>query len=421
MTQKQTQRHRRFAFWIATRYLFSKKSHNAVNVISAISAIGVCVGTMALIIVLSVFNGFEQLIGKMFSTFDPDLEIVHTTENRFLLTDTQKQQIKALPTVYEFSEVVKEAGLVKYRERQIPVTIMGVSKTFGRVTGIDSIMVDGVCTFDDDDDRQRIVLGVGIAMQLGATARAIAPISIYVPKRTTKINILRPETSINRSIVYVSGLFMVNQPEYDEKIVLLPLSLGQELFEYPPNMVSSLHVRLRKNADTSVAKHEITSILGKEYKALDRYEQHSEYFKFSQIEKWIAYLILSFILMIAIFNIIGSLSLLIVEKKSDIMTLRSLGATESLIKLIFLSEGWLITTIGAVIGAALGVFVVLLQQHFGLIKLSENMIAAVDAYPILLSLWDVFVVLITVVTISFLSVIYPVRHLSTKYNLDKKL
>lgn len=411
---KKTHSHRKLALWIAKRYLFSKKSHNAVNIISAISAIGVCVGTMALIVVLSVFNGFEQLIEKMFSTFDPDLEIVHTTQNRFVLTATQREEIAALSGVYELTEVVQEAALVKYGNRQMPVSLMGVGRAFDRVTDIDSIIQDG--EFMIDTLPHRTVLGIGIAAQLGLYANAIDPISIHVPKRTKKINIVRPETSINSSFAYVSGIFMVSQPEYDDRLVLLSLTQARQLFDYEENMVTSLYVRLEKDADVLATQKKIETLLGEEYQALDQYQQHQAYFKFANIEKWMTYLILSFILMIAIFNIIGSLSLLMIEKKADMRTLRSLGGTDGLIRNIFLMEGSLIAVLGALLGAFLGVLVVLLQQYFGLIKLDES-IVIVDAYPIALSLWDVLVVLVTVVMIVFLAVAYTVRQLSNRYHL----
>lgn len=400
----------KFALWVARRYLFSKKSHNAINVISGISAAGVSIGTAALICVLSVFNGFGTLIQGMFSAFDPDLKISLVEGKTFNVNTPDLLKVKKLGSVAHYAEVIEETALLSFSDRQMPARIMGISENFNKVSSIDSIMYDGSFVLYDGAF-QRAVVGIGVANKLGINARVINPLQILAPKRTGKINMVRPESSFNPASAYISGVFVVNQPEYDDQYVLTSLSLARELFEYDENTVSGLEIKVKPTAEIQKTKTEIRKILGERFKVLDRYEQQEDFYKITKMEKWITYLILCFILLIATFNIIGSLSMLILEKKEDIRVLKNLGAGEKLIKRIFLFEGWMISTLGAVFGITLGIIVILLQQHFGFLKLGgDNYV--VDAYPVVLLFSDILITFVSVLIMGFLAALYPVKYIS---------
>ena len=317
-----------FSFRIARRYLFSKKSHNAINIISGISAGGVAVGTIALVCVLSVFNGFESLISNMFSAFDPDLKITLTHGKTFDVNSKEISELRKMKPVAVFTEVIEENALLRFRDKQMPATIKGVSDDFERMTRIDSIMYDGKFILYDGAF-QRAVAGVGVAGTLGLGAHFIDPLYIYAPRRTSKINLLRPENSFNQIGTFVSGIFSVKQLQYDDHYVLISISLARDLFEYQKSTVSAVELKLEKGADQTNVQKQIKTLLGEKFQVKNRYEQQESFFKIMKIEKWITYLILCFILLIASFNIIGSLSMLIIDKKADIQTLRNLGCRQS--------------------------------------------------------------------------------------------
>ena len=400
----------KFALWIAKRYLFSKKSHNAINIISAISAMGVCIGTVALICVLSVFNGFEGLIQGMFSAFDPDLKISLVEGKTFNVRTPEFEKVKQHNSVVNFAEEIAETALLRFGDRQMPVKVLGVSDEFHKVTDIDSIMYDGVFELNDGAF-ERAVVGIGVASKLGINVHLIDPLTIYAPKRTKKINIVRPESSFNSESPFTSGVFVVNQPEYDDQNILISIDLARKLFEYDENTVSNLQLKIAPGSNLKKVKNDIQKLLGADFKVLNKYEQQEDFFNITKIEKWITYLILCFILLIATFNIIGSLSMLILEKEEDIEILRSLGADEKLIKRIFLFEGWLISALGAVIGIVIGIIIILIQQHFGILKLGgDNYV--VDAYPVVLKFSDILISFATVLAMGFLASLYPVKYIS---------
>jgi ABC-type lipoprotein release transport system permease subunit len=399
-----------FSFRIARRYLFSKKSHNAINIISGISATGVAVGTMALVVVLSVFNGFGSLISDLFSNFDPDLKITLTQGKTFDVNSKAFNELRKLKSVAYFTEVIEENALLKFKDKQMPVTIKGVSDDFEKMTCIDSIMYDGKFVLFDGGF-QRAVPGVGVASILGLGAHFIDPLYIYAPKRTSDINLLRPEASFNQIGTFVSGIFSVKQLQYDDHYVLVSIALARNLFEYDKNTVSSVELKLSNGVDKESVQKQIQNLLGDKFQVKDRYEQQESFFKIMKIEKWITYLILCFILLIASFNIIGSLSMLIIDKKPDIETLRNLGANNQLIKRIFLYEGWMISIVGAITGIGLGTILCLLQEYFGFLKLGSGYV--VDAYPVKADLSDILLVFITVLIMGFLAAYYPVRYIKT--------
>ncbi|HNX89153.1 MAG TPA: ABC transporter permease [Paludibacteraceae bacterium] len=400
----------KFPVWVAKRYLFSKKSHNTINVISGISAAGVAVGTLALVCVMSVFNGFETLIESMFSAFDPDLRVSLVEGKTFDVSSPEFQQIRKMKSIVNFTEVIEENALLRFRDKQMPATIKGVSNDFRAMTRIDSIMFDGEFVLTDSLIN-KAVAGVGVATELGMNSTLFDPLVIYAPKRTERINILRPENSFNSTDAYVSGIFIVNQAEYDNKYVFLSVETARGLFGYDKNKVSKIELKINPSENQLKVQNEIKNILGKKFKVQNRYEQQESFFKIMKIEKWITYLILCFILLIAVFNIIGSLSMLIIDKRDDIQTLRNLGADNLLIKRIFVFEGWFISAVGAVAGIILGTAICLLQEHLGLLKMGEGYV--VDAYPVATHFFDILLVLATVLIMGLFASLYPVKYINS--------
>lgn len=399
---------KRLAFFIAWRYLFSKKSHNAINIVSGISAAGVCVGAAALVCVLSVLNGFNALVEQMFSAFDPDLKIT-AVEGKSFRTGTEVfGKIKNHPNVACFSETIEENALVRFTDKQVPATIKGVDSVFTQLTQIDSIITSGKFTVYDGAF-ERCVAGVGLAHKLGLNAFFIDPVKIYAPKRSGQISLLRPERSFNESSLFIAGLFSVQQIQYDDEYMLVSLGLARALFDYEPDQVTAVELKLKNPADITRTQKELREILGENYNVYDRYEQQEDFFRIMKVEKWMTFLILAFILLIAVFNIIGSLSMLIIDKQKDIEILRDLGADHTLIKNIFLLEGWLISGCGAVIGIVAGVILCLLQQTFGFLRLGSNYV--IEAYPVQVQASDVLLILCTVLLLGFLAAWYPTRYI----------
>lgn len=403
-----------FPFYIARRYLFSKKSHNAINIISMVSVCGVTVATIALVCALSVYNGFNDLVAGMFGSFDPVLKITPRTGKVFDPSSASMQQVRKLPEVTYFGEVLQENALVRYRDNQAFATVKGVDDTFAKLTRIDSILIDGKFVLQDEVVNYANV-GVRLATLLGVKANYTSPLEIYVPKREEKVNLTNPANSFNVEYAYIGGVYMTNQQVYDDGFMLIPLAMARELFGYEKE-VTAIELGLTPHADVSSVQKQIKTILGEEYRVQDRYEQQAASFKMMQVEKWMTFLILCFILTIALFNIVGSLSMLMIEKQSDVRTLRNMGASEELIRRIFLFEGWLISGFGAFTGVAIGVVLCLLQQQFGFITFGEgNGAFVIDAYPVRVEFLDILTVFVTVLAIGFLAAWYPVRYLGNKW------
>ncbi len=401
---------------IARRYLFAKKSHKAINVISAISAAGVIVGTMAIVAVLSVFNGFEHLIEHLFSAFDPDLKIECVQGKVFNVKSATWNDVRHLPGIAYFDEVVQDNAMLRYKDRQMPATVKGVGSNFEKMTLIDTLLTDGSFTLYDGAF-QNGVMGVGLAGALGTVAKALDPVVIYVPKRTEQINLVNPESSFNQAVVFVSGTFAVKQAVYDDNYFIVSLELARKLFSYNDSSATSVEIKLKPYVSVEKAQTSIENILGPSYRVLNRFEQQGDYFRIMKIEKWITYLILSFILLIAVFNIIGSLTMLIIDKKDDILTLRNLGADNALIQRIFLLEGWLISVIGAFVGVIFGTMLSFGQEYFGWLKLQGSGFI-IQSYPVFVQWTDVLLVFATVLVMGFFAALYPVYYL--KKDLLKK-
>ena len=404
-------------FYIARRYLFSKKSHNAINVISGISVCGVALATLALICTLSVFNGFQELVSNLFTAFDPELKVTTVSGKVFDAQDERIQALKDLPAIEVFSETLEDNAMVQYKGKQAMVVLKGVEDNFHRLTPIDSILYGRGERVLHDEVVDYAIPGVELVSVLGTGIRFLDPLEVYVPKRGVQVNVANPSSSFNSSYLHSSGLiFAVNQQKYDASYILTSLSFARKLFQYDTE-VSSIDLKLREGSDVNKVKKEITGRLGDEYRVQNRYEQQADTFRIMEIEKLISYFFLTFILLIACFNVIGSLSMLIIEKREDVITLRNLGADDHTISRIFLFEGCLISMLGSLVGIVLGLLLCFAQQEFGWISLGGDSSAGafvIDAYPVNVHWEDVVLVLFTVLVIGTLSVWYPVRYFSRR-------
>ena len=404
-------------FYIARRYLFSKKSHNAINVISGVSVCGVALATLALVCTLSVFNGFQDLVSTMFTAFDPELKITAVNGKVFDAQDERIQSLKRIPEIEIFSEALEDNAMVQYKGRQAMVVIKGVEDNFNQLCAIDSILYGRGDVVLHDEVVDYAIPGIELTSVLGTGIRFLDPLEVYAPKRGAKINVASPASSFQSFYLHSSGVvFAVNQQKYDASYVLTSLSFARKLFQYDTE-VSSIELKLVSGADVNDVKARINKELGKDFKVQNRYEQQADTFRIMEVEKLISYLFLSFILLIACFNVIGSLSMLIIDKRDDVATLRNLGADNQLIFRVFLFEGCLISFMGALVGVVVGLVLCLVQQEFGLLSLGSGDSAGafiVDAYPVSVHASDVVLILVTVLVVGFLSVLYPVRYLSRR-------
>ncbi len=406
-----------FPFYIARRYLFSKKSHHAINVISGVSVCGVALATLAMVCTLSVFNGFQDLVATMFTAFDPEIKITAANGKVFDSQDERIQLLRDLPEIEVFSESLEDNAMVQYKGRQAMVVIKGIEDNFNQLTAIDSILYGRGEWILRDEVVDYAVPGIELVSVLGTGIRFLDPLEVYAPKRGAKINVANPSTSFESSYLHSSGLvFAVNQQKYDASYILTSLSFARDLFQYDTE-VSSIELRIAADADVKEVKKDIKRMLGNDFLVQDRYEQQADTYRIMEVEKLISYVFLSFILLIACFNVIGSLSMLIIDKRNDVATLRNLGADDQLISRVFLFEGYMITFFGALIGVGLGLVLCFIQQEFGIIPLGSGDSAGafvVDAYPVSVYAIDVILVLITVLVTGFLSVFFPVRYLTRR-------
>ena len=393
---------------IAWRYLFSKKGHNAINIVSGISAAAVAVVTAAMICVLSVMNGFGALVEQMFSEFDPELLVV-PAEGQTLRTDTAPiSLLYAREDLEAISMQLEQTALIRYKDHQLPARVMGVESHLTRPAHMDSIITDGFFSVWDGAF-ERAVLGRGLAAQIGMNAHFTGALHLYAPERTGRINMLRPDLSMRHEHAFIAGTFAVNQIEYDDQLMLVSLPLAQRLFGYNSHTASALRIQPKEKSQISNIKYQISNTLGTQFKVLDRYEQQSDFFRILRIEKLLTILLLVFILLIASFNIIGSLSMLIIDKRESIQILSHLGADEPAIRRIFLYEGWLISALGTAVGLILGVALCLCQQHFGWLKLGTGSEYVISAYPVQVQAPDILLVAFIVLALGFLAAWYPSR------------
>lgn len=401
----------KLSLYIAKRYLFAKKSRNAINVISTVSVAGVAVGTMALIIILSVFNGLETMVSKIFNTFDPDIKITAVAGKNFIADTSRLELLANVEGLSCYSLSLEENALLKYGDRQYIATIKGVDDNYALVTNIDSAMWEGEFILNDDKGRSFAIPGMGVAVNLGMRINFVQQLSIIVPRKNASTN-LDPENALNRQYVHSSGIFEVEK-EYDSKYVYLPIEFVRDLTETYDG-TSSIEIKFKDDADPKSVQKRITEIYGNGFVVKNQYEQQEIFYKVMRSERLAIFFILTLIIIIASFNIIGSLTMLIIEKERDIEILKSLGADNNLIQKIFIFEGWLISIIGAMAGLFLGFLICWLQQTFGLVKLnSESLI--MDAYPVVMKLKDFIIVPVTVLLIGYWAAWYPVRFLTKKF------
>jgi len=383
-----------FPFFIARRYLFSKKSTHAINVISGISVIGVAVATMALVVTLSVFNGFHDLVATFFTSFDPQLKVMPAEGKTIAADDPILTEIKKLPEIEVATETVEDMALAIYRGRQAMVVIKGVDDNFDQLTHINEILVgDGDFSLHAAD-MDYGTLGIRLAETLGTGYTYEEPIHIYAPKREGQLDMTNPDDAFEEDELYSPGvLFNVKQSRYDKNYILTSIAFARRIFGQQ-GMLSSLELRLKPGSNFDNVKSLIKKLCG---------------------DKFVAYIFLTFILMVACFNIIGSLSMLIIDKKDDVVTLRNLGASDKQIVRVFLFEGRMISAIGAIIGIIIGLVLCWVQQRYGIVALgSSSGTFVINAYPVSVHPEDIILVFATVLIVGFLSVWYPVHYFAKR-------
>ena len=404
-----------FPFYIARRYLFSKKSTHAINVISGISVVGVAVASMALVVTLSVFNGFHDMVASLFTQMDPQLKITPVKGKTAPADDPVLTEIRQLPEVEVATECLEDQALAVYQDCQLMVKLKGVDDNFDQLTHIREIL-DGDGQFElHAADMNYGIPGLGVAYLLGMGYTYQPSLKIYAPKREGQLDMANPTEGFVEDDLYSPGVvFSMKQGKYDKNYILTSIHFTRQLFGQD-GMLSSLELRLKPGSNFETVKNRMREIAGDKYRVLDRYEQQDDTFRIMKIEKLIAYIFLTFILMIACFNIIGSLSMLIIDKRNDVVTLRNLGASDRQITRIFLFEGRMISAMGAVIGIALGLLLCWIQQQYGIVRLGRSEGSfIVDAYPVSVHPWDVVLIFITVLAVGFLAVWYPVRYFSKR-------
>jgi lipoprotein-releasing system permease protein len=394
-----------------------KKIPNIINLMSAISVMVVSFGTMALVIVLSVFNGFDDVIKSLFNSFDPDLKISLVEGKTFQIGHPTLKNLEAIKGIVAYSKVVEESVLLKYGEKQFPATMKGVDSNYIKTNGIDTMIVDGAFTLTDEKG-QYAVIGQGIAYYLQVGLKFITPLNVYFPRKEANIS-MNIENAFNHKYIFPSGIFAIEQ-ERDNKYMIVPIKFAFELLEDSLS-ISAIEIKVSKNAETDEVKASLRHLLGNRFKIQDRYDQQELFYRIMKYEKWAIFMILAFILVIASFNILGCLSMLIIEKKKDISTLNSIGAGKLLIRRIFLYEGMMISFFGAVIGLILGLIVCWLQIKFGFISLEGSGSFIIDKYPVSIRVTDIFFAFITVLGIGYLAARYPVKYIIRNYLPENNL
>ncbi|MBY0244737.1 MAG: ABC transporter permease [Sphingobacteriaceae bacterium] len=387
-----------FSFYIAKRYLFAKKSTNAINIISAISAIGIFVGSAALVIILSVFNGFEEMALKMFNTFTPELMLTPKIGKTF---DPNTSYFKALASnsnVLSYSEVLSEKVVLKYNDRQSVAVIKGVSDGFLNNNRLDSVTVEGNFVLNNDAGAN-VVIGVALQDYLRVnTSDPFTLLQFFSPNKSSNFNDVNPANHFTIMSAPVSGVYEVQQELGN--VAIAPLYFARELLN-EETKVSAIELNFKPGTDVDVLQSQIKNEIGNAFYVRNRLEQNESLYRVLTSEKRMIYFILTFVLVIAIFNIIGSLTMLVIEKEKDIMILNSLGATKSVIQRVFLLEGMMITVFGCLLGLFFGFLFCVLQQNFGFIKIGED--AANTSYPIAMQGFDFVLVFFTVSVFSFLA------------------
>lgn len=398
------------SLFIAKRYLISKKSHNAINIISAVSIGGICIGTMALVIVLSAFNGLSDLVKSLYNSFHGDIQITQKQGKVFSLDEAQVKRLKKIKGVRFYTEVLEENALLKFNDQQCLATIRGVSDNYQNMSRIDTLVNEGKFALKNGQQNMAVIgKGISYLLNVGPNEQ-FTPVSVYAPKRGISTS-LNPEDGFNKQHVYVSGVFTIND-DFDYKYALVSIDFARQVFDYT-NEVSDVELGLEPGADTEKIEREVSSILGNKFIVKNKYEQNEVLFKTLKSEKLWTFIILVFIMIVATFNVIGSLTMLIIEKKKDISILWNMGADLGSIQKIFLIEGSLIALIGILSGLLLGTLICLGQQHFAWITFNESFV--VSAYPVKMLATDYVVVFAVVLFIGLLAAWYPVKIFTRRY------
>jgi len=400
----------KLAFYIARRYLISKKSVNVINVISAISVVGVALGTTALIVVLSAFNGIDVFIQDLLSSFDPDLKVTVIEGKSFSPDEPAFEKVYQLRGIADHTQVVEDNALLSYAGRQKYAVVKGVEPAYANFSGLDTMLIDGRFLLKKESQLYTVI-GQGVAYDLSVGLKLVDPIHVYYPRKEQK-GYLNVQNAFNHDYLRPVGIFSVQQ-DIDSKYILVPIEFARSIFELKDN-VTSIELKLHKDADVNRVKKQVQQLLGDRFLVQDRFGQHEFLYKVMRSEKWSSFLILGFILVIASFNLLGSLTMIIIDKKNDIYILKSMGANRKLVRLIFLLEGWLISFSGAVTGVILGMMLVWAQKHYELLKLPGNGSFAISAYPVQLQFTDVLATFLIVFFIGFLAAWYPVRSMREK-------
>lgn len=400
-----------YKLFIAIRYLFSKKRHNTINLITWVSMVGVAIGTTALIVVLSVVNGFENMVQVSFSAFDPSLKILPREGKSFSSEDSLITQAKRLKIHTAWCEVIEQDGLIAFNDRQSPAIIKGVDDNYTYIVNNENIIWDGSLEFNNSYDNRNIAaIGIGLAERINSGVDLTQPLTLYAPKNR-KVNLARPDANFTQTTFYNNGIFSVQQPKYDDNLIVMPIDIVRNAYQLKPDYVTAIEIKC-EDKNIKSAKKRLQDIVSEQYIILDQYEQQADFYRIVKIEKWTTFMILCFIVLIATFNIIGSLSMIIIEKGGDIALFKSLGATHKQTQQLFVLEGTLISTLGVIIGTVFGIGIVLLQQYLGLIKIGTGYVAQI--YPVELQLFDVIAIIITVLTMGYVSALYTVRRMKNE-------
>ena len=400
-----------FSFLVARRYLFAKKSHNVVNVISAVSIVGVAVGTLALVIVMSVFNGFGNLTRQLYSAFNPDLKISAAIGKTFTVDSVKLQKLRTDPDILTFSQTIEENVLAEYGE-QLEIAVMkGVDDQYIHVTGMDTMMYEGYFNLWENTMPQAVV-GLTMAYKLRVGLNFITPLRLNAVRNTPTIS-LNPERAVNKKIIFPSGKFAIDE-EIDSKYILVPIEFARSLLEND-SIVSAIEIKLKAGANETKVQRRVAAVFSDGFVVKNTYEQNEFAYKILKSEKFMAFMILTFVLLIASFNVVGSLSMLMIEKKSDMFILQSMGADRQMLGRIFIMQGWMIVLAGALIGLALGALICWLQMEFGFFKITDAGTYIIDSYPVALRSMDFVMILSAVAGVSFLTIYFPVKYFVGKY------
>jgi len=399
--------------YIAKRYLLSKKSHNLINIITWISVVSVSVGAFALIVVLSVFNGLENLVSDMVNKIAPDVSVTAVKGKTIDCSALSLDKLRDIKGVDFVLPCITEDALFRYDEKQHIGKVLGVPFDYQKIAKMNdsSLMLRKDALFVLGDKHERYaVMGSGVAWYLGINSYNVpqfTSVQVYVPQRSggTSFSL---ESGFNSAAIEVSGVFHTGQ-DTDAQLIIVPLDWLSNLLGYDEGICTEIEIFTKPDANVKLVKKQIKGVLGEGYNVFDQYEQQITLYRMMSTEKWVVYLILTLILVIATFNIVGSLSMLIIDKRKDITLLKTLGADKRFISKLFMAEGMMISVVGGIIGLALGIVMVLIQQHFGIVKLSYGGNYIVNAYPIALRLGDVFLVLVTIVAIGGISTVFTVR------------